>query len=74
MPDGSLKVHVTAPPEDGRANDAVVETIAEWLGVRPRQVTIVNGATSRNKLVRITGLSLPLKSSGPLTASSRQSK
>ena len=57
MKDGSVKVYVTAPPEDGRANEAVVETIAEWLGVKRRQVTIVSGATGRNKLVRLTGVS-----------------
>ena len=54
---GGLKVYVTAPPEDGRANDAVVETIAEWLGVKRRQVEIVSGATNRNKVVRITNIS-----------------
>lgn len=74
QPDGSLKVHVTAPPEDGRANEAVVETIAEWLGVKRRQVAIVSGVTSRNKLVQVTGYSLPHDSDGPITASSRQSK
>jgi len=57
MEDGSVKVCVTAPPEDGRANEAVVETIADWLGVKRRQVTIMSGATSRNKLVRLTGVS-----------------
>jgi len=55
--DGSIKVCVTAPPEDGRANNAVVETVAEWLGVKRRQVAIVTGATSRNKVVRLTGVS-----------------
>ena len=54
---GGLKVYVTAPPEDGRANDAVVETIAEWLGVKRRQVEIVSGATNRNKVVRVTNIS-----------------
>ncbi len=54
--DGSLKVYVTAPPEDGRANEAVVETIAEWIGVKRRQVEIIAGATNRNKVVRITGV------------------
>jgi uncharacterized protein len=53
--DGSLKVYVTAPPEDGRANDAVVETIAQWLGVKRRDVEIIRGSTSRNKVVRISG-------------------
>ncbi|MGD1020266.1 MAG: DUF167 domain-containing protein [Verrucomicrobiia bacterium] len=52
--DGSLKVYVTAPPEDGRANEAVIETIAQWLGVKRRDVEIVRGATSRNKVVRVT--------------------
>jgi uncharacterized protein (TIGR00251 family) len=55
--DGSLKVYVTAPPEDGRANEAVVETIAEWLGVKRRQVEIIRGATSRNKVVAVAGVS-----------------
>ena len=54
--DGSLKVYVTAPPEDGRANEAVVETIAQWLGVKRRDVEIVRGATSRNKVVRVTAV------------------
>jgi uncharacterized protein (TIGR00251 family) len=57
--DKSLKVYVTAPPEDGRANEAVVEVIAKWLGVKRRQVEIISGATSRQKLVRITGATLP---------------
>ncbi|MGA2603217.1 MAG: DUF167 domain-containing protein [Verrucomicrobiia bacterium] len=51
--DGSLKVYVTAPPEDGRANEAVVQVIADWLGVKRRDVEIVRGATSRNKIVRV---------------------
>ena len=57
MEDGNIKVHVTAPPEDGRANEAVVETLAEWLGVKRRQIAIVTGTTSRNKIVRLTGVS-----------------
>jgi uncharacterized protein len=56
LADGSLKVYVTAPPEDGRANEAVVETIAEWLGVKRRQVAIIRGETNRNKVVRISSL------------------
>lgn len=52
--DGSLKVYVTAPPEDGRANEAVVNAIADWLGVKRRNVEIIRGATSRNKVVRVT--------------------
>ena len=50
-----MKVYVTAPPEHGRANEAVVEVIAGWLGVKRRDVEIVRGAISRNKIVRVTG-------------------
>jgi len=55
LEDGSLKVYVTAPPEDGRANEAAVQVIAEWLGVKRRDVEIVRGATNRNKVVRVAG-------------------
>ncbi len=52
----ALKVCVTAPPEDGRANDAIIEVLADWLGVKRRQVEIISGASNRNKVVRITGI------------------
>jgi uncharacterized protein (TIGR00251 family) len=51
----AVKVYVTAPPEDGRANDAVIETVADWLGVKRRQVEILTGASNRNKIVRVEG-------------------
>jgi uncharacterized protein (TIGR00251 family) len=54
---GALKLAVTAPPEDGRANEAVVELLAELLGVKRRQVELVAGATSRNKKLRIREVS-----------------
>jgi len=53
----ALKLQVTAPPEDGRANEAVVELLAGTLGVKRRQVEIVAGATSREKVVRVRGVS-----------------
>jgi uncharacterized protein (TIGR00251 family) len=54
--DGSLKVKVTEPPEDGRANRAVIELLAERLGVRAAAVMVVRGASSRSKTVEVTGL------------------
>jgi len=54
--DGNIKVYVTAPPEDGRANAAVAELIADWLGIKRRQVEIVGGLTNRNKVLRIGGV------------------
>jgi uncharacterized protein (TIGR00251 family) len=52
---GALKVAVTAPPEDGRANRALVETLAEALGVKRSQVELVGGLTSRDKRFLIRG-------------------
>jgi uncharacterized protein (TIGR00251 family) len=50
------KVYVTAPPEAGRANVAVIELLAETLGVKRRQIEILTGHTSREKVVRVTGV------------------
>ena len=51
-----LKVKVAAPPEDGRANTAVCETLAEALGVSTRSVTVIAGHTSPEKTLRVDGL------------------
>jgi len=47
MDPAHLRVAVTAPPQEGRANAAVVKTIAAFLGVRPSQVKIVRRAGRR---------------------------
>lgn len=52
-----LKVRVQAPPERGKANDAVSALIARTLGLKARDVRIVRGETSRDKVVEIEGLS-----------------
>lgn len=51
------KVRVTAPPERGRANDAVVELLSTRLGVTSRDVAVVSGASSRDKVVELRGVS-----------------
>lgn len=53
---GALKVAVTAPPEDGRANAALVEVLKDWLGVKRSQVELLTGATNRNKVFLVHGL------------------
>lgn len=53
---GALKVAVTAPPQDGRANAALVEVLADWLGVRRSRVELLTGQTSRNKVFLIHGV------------------
>jgi uncharacterized protein (TIGR00251 family) len=51
--DGMLVVKVREPAEDGRANEAVVEALAEYFGVPKRAVSIVRGHASRRKLIEI---------------------
>ena len=52
---GALRVAVHAPPDKGRANAAILETLAEALGLRPSQVVLTAGATSRRKRVLLVG-------------------
>jgi uncharacterized protein (TIGR00251 family) len=52
----AVKVKVGAPPQGGRANDAVVALMAEVLGVPAASVAVVGGASSRAKRVRVTGI------------------
>ena len=54
--DDVLSVRVTAPPERGKANRAVIELLARTLGVPKRNVTISLGAASRRKVALIEGL------------------
>jgi len=51
-----LKVAVTAPPVDSAANEAVVELLAEILGLPRRSVSLVRGQTSRHKVFRLDGI------------------
>ena len=51
------KVRVAAPPENGKANDAVVELLASALGVPRASIEIVGGRGSRDKTVVVAGLS-----------------
>ena len=56
VPGQSVKAYVTAPPEGGKANEAVVALLAKTLGLAKGRVTIVRGHRSRTKLVKIEGL------------------
>lgn len=53
----ALKVSLTAPPVDGKANEACIEFFANLLKVPRSSVSIAAGQTSRNKVIRVTGLS-----------------
>jgi uncharacterized protein len=54
----ALKVKVHAPPVEGRANAVLCEFLADTLGLPRRAVTLVRGDTSRQKIVRLDGLTL----------------
>jgi len=53
----ALKISLTSPPIEGRANEACIEFLAEFLKVPRSSVTIATGKTSRNKVIRIAGIS-----------------
>jgi len=54
---GALVVRITAPPEDGKANDAVLRLLAKALARPASSLELVRGATTRNKLIRLTARS-----------------
>ena len=54
---GALKIAVTAPPQDGRANQALVEELRKALAIKRSQVELIGGQTSRDKRFLIRGLS-----------------
>jgi uncharacterized protein len=51
-----MKVSLTAPPVDGKANEACIEFFANLLKVARSSITIAAGQTSRNKVIRVAGL------------------
>ncbi len=53
----ALKLALTAPPVEGKANDACIAFLADLLDVPRSSITIAAGETSRNKLIRVSGLS-----------------
>ena len=52
----NLKVHLTAPPVDGAANEALLKLLAERLGIPKRSLRIVQGASGRQKVLEIETL------------------
>lgn len=50
-----LKVRVRAVPEDGKANAALIETVADWLGLAKSSLALASGGKSRNKALLLNG-------------------
>jgi uncharacterized protein YggU (UPF0235/DUF167 family) len=55
--DGTLKIRLAAVPQKGKANEVLLDYLADVLGVAPGKLELVAGMTGRNKLVTVTGLS-----------------
>jgi uncharacterized protein (TIGR00251 family) len=53
LDDGTIKVRIAAPPADGEANQALIEFMAEILGVPKSRLDIVAGASGRDKLIAV---------------------
>jgi uncharacterized protein len=56
--DGAMIIRVTAPPVDGRANEALCRLVAKHAGVAPSRVSVLKGQSARDKVLRIEGLEL----------------
>jgi len=57
MADGTIKIRVAAPPVDGAANQALIEFLAQVLGLPRNQVDIIAGETTERKLISLVGIS-----------------
>lgn len=55
---GTIRVYVTAPPDDGRANEAVIKLLAKQVGIRASAISVQSGHTSRDKMLSIEHLEL----------------
>jgi uncharacterized protein len=53
---GAVLVRVTAPPVDGKANDALCRLVARAAGVAPSRVTVIRGHTARDKVLEVEGV------------------
>jgi uncharacterized protein len=53
LDDGTVKIHISAPPADGEANDQLIAFIAEVLNIPKNRIEIIAGETGRDKLISI---------------------
>ena len=56
LDDGTVKIHLTAPPVDGKANEALLKFLSEILDVPLSRLDIVAGTSGRDKLVSVTDM------------------
>ena len=51
-----VRIRVTVPPADGKANEAVIRLLADKLSVSKKSLTILSGAGSKNKIIRVADM------------------
>ena len=66
--DGAVKISLTTPPTDGRANQALIAFLAERLNIPRASIDLIAGATSRTKTLRLTGITAEEAESRLVTA------
>ncbi len=54
--DGTIKIHLTAPAHEGKANEELIKFLADVLGAPKTHIDIVAGATGRDKLISVIGM------------------
>lgn len=54
--DGTVKIHLTAPAHEGKANEELIKFLADVLGAPKTHIDIVAGATGRDKLISVIGM------------------
>ena len=53
MADGTIKISLTAPPVDGRANQALIEFLSQYFRIAKSRVKIIKGLKNKNKIIEI---------------------
>ncbi len=56
--DGALKIRLTTPPVDGKANQALIKYLSKALKISKSQIELMQGETSRHKILKITGITM----------------
>jgi uncharacterized protein (TIGR00251 family) len=64
--DGALKVRLHAPPVDGQANQALIEWLADTLGIAKRDISVLRGTTARRKQLLISAVGAQRANWSPL--------
>ena len=56
LPDGTIKIRLTAPPVEGKANKSLKKFLSSILGIPRSDIEIISGLKGRNKIIRVIGM------------------